>query len=98
LLLTFIPQASTGGRTQIMEAWRRGDVETLARSTHAAYADFPAFGDRLLSARNRRWLPKLEGFVKSGRTYFVVVGAAHLGGNDGLLALLRGRGFRVEQI
>jgi uncharacterized protein len=98
LLVQFIPAGNTGGGDQLMSAWRRGDVETLARITHAAYADFPAFGDRLLGARNRRWAPKLEAYLKTGQTYFVVVGAAHLGGSDGLLALMRARNCRVEQL
>jgi len=99
LLVSFIPTGNTAGdRDRILSAWRRGDVETLARSTHAAYADFPAFGDRLLGMRNRRWLPRLEGYLKSGQTYFVVVGAAHLGGGDGLLALLRARNCKLEQL
>ena len=98
LLLTFIPQANARGSDYIMSAWRRGDVETLARSTRDAYRDFPAFGERILGARNRRWAPKLESYLKSGQTYFVVVGAAHLGGGDGLLALLRARGCKVEQV
>lgn len=98
LLLTFIPQANARGNEYIMSAWRRGDVETLARSTREAYQDFPAFGHRILGARNRRWAPKIEGYLKSGQTYFVLVGAAHLGGADGLLALLRARGCKVEQV
>jgi uncharacterized protein len=99
LLVSFIPTGNTAGdRDRILSAWLRGDVETLARSTHAAYADFPAFGDRLLGMRNRRWVPKLEGYLKSGQTYFVVVGAAHLGGGDGLLAMLRARNFKLEQL
>jgi uncharacterized protein len=98
LLLTFIPQANARGNDYIMSAWRRGDIETLARSTRDAYRDFPAFGERILGARNRRWAPKLESFLKSGEIYFVVVGAAHLGGADGLLALLRARGCKVEQV
>lgn len=98
LLLTFIPQANARGNDDIMSAWRRGDIETLARSTRDAYRDFPAFGERILGARNRRWAPKLESYLKSGQTYFVLVGAAHLGGADGLLALLRARGYRVEQV
>jgi uncharacterized protein YbaP (TraB family) len=98
LLLTFIPQAKARGNDFIMSAWRRGDVETLARSTREAYQDFPAFGYRILGARNRRWAPKIEGYLKSGQTYFVLVGAAHLGGADGLLALLRARGCKVEQV
>lgn len=98
LLLTFIPQANARGNDYIMSAWRRGDIESLARSTRDAYREFPAFGERILGARNRRWAPKLEGYLKSGQTYFVVVGAAHLGGADGLLALLRARGCKVEQV
>ena len=98
LLLTFIPQANAQGNDYIMSAWRRGDVDGLARSTRDAYKDFPAFGDRILGARNRRWAPKIEGYLKSGQTHFVLVGAAHLGGADGLLALLRARGCKVEPV
>lgn len=99
LLVQFIPSGNNAsGSDRLMSAWRRGDVEALASSTHSAYSDFPEFGDRLLGARNRRWAPKLEGFLKSGQTYFVVVGAAHLGGSDGLLALMRARNCKVEQL
>ena len=99
LLVSLIPSTgSGGGGDRILNAWRRGDVETLARGLHAAYADFPAFADRVLGARNRRWIPKMEGYLKSGQTYFVVVGAAHLGGSDGLLALLRARNYKLEQL
>ena len=100
LLVQFIPAAngSFSGGDKMMSAWRRGDIEWLARSTHASYSDFPAFGDRLLGQRNQRWIPKLEGYMKSGQTYFVVVGAAHLGGSDGLIALLRARNYKVEQL
>jgi len=98
LLVTLIPSGNTGEGERILGAWRRGDVEALARGTHAAFADFPAFADRLLGMRNRRWMPKLDGFLKSGQTYFVVVGAAHLGGGDGLLALLRARNCKLEQL
>jgi len=99
LLLQFIPTAeSSGTGDQMINAWRRGDIEWLTRSTLAVYADFPGFGDRLLGQRNRRWIPKLEGFLKSGQTYFVLVGAAHLGGGDGLISLLRASNCKVEQL
>jgi uncharacterized protein YbaP (TraB family) len=97
LLVSFIPLGDATG-DRMINAWRNGDVETVARITHAAYGDFPAFGDRLLGERNRRWIPKLEGYLKSGQTYLVIVGAAHLGAGDGLLALLRARNCRVEQL
>jgi uncharacterized protein YbaP (TraB family) len=98
LLITFIPLKNESGDQDTMNAWLRGDVDELARTTRAAYQEFPAFGERILGARNRNWMPKLESYLKSGQTYFVVVGAAHLGGGDGLLAMLRARNYKVERL
>jgi len=38
-----------------------------------------------------------ERIPAQGKTYFVVAGAAHMGGVRGVLALLRHRGYRIEQ-
>ena len=43
-------------------------------------------------------IPKMEGYLRSGKTYFIVAGAAHMGGANGVLALLRQRGYRIEQL
>ncbi len=99
LLVTFI-QAKAGNRgnmSAMKRAWRTGDPDFVARTLRDDYRDFPAMADRLLGARNRAWMPRLEAFAASGKTYFVLAGAAHLGGSDGLLALLRARGYRIEQ-
>ncbi|HEV3410022.1 MAG TPA: TraB/GumN family protein, partial [Chthoniobacterales bacterium] len=97
LLLTLIPQADVS-RQAIMKAWRRGDTDYLWRMSRESYSDYPAFAERILEARNRAWIPKLEGYLRSGKTHFVVVGAAHLGGPEGVLALLRDRGYSIEQL
>ena len=98
LLIHFINLGRTdlGGGT-MLDAWRRGDADTLTRLLHAAYQDFPAFADRIVTARNHRWIPKIESYIKSGQTYFVVAGAGHMGGSEGVVALLRARGYKVEQ-
>jgi uncharacterized protein len=84
--------------TSMFEAWHRGDVELLASKTHDSFRDFPSMAERLLDARNRRWIPKIESFCRNGQMAFVVVGAAHLGGPNGLLALLRARGYTSAQL
>lgn len=99
LLLAFIDlDRSSAEVLRSLAAWRRGDAEAVWRSTRDSYKDFPALGDRLLGARNRNWIPKIEGYVRSGRVYFVVVGAAHMGGPDGLLSSLKARGYKIEQL
>jgi uncharacterized protein YbaP (TraB family) len=99
ILLTFIPQQ--GGESVMkreMEAWRHGDADAIARLSRLGSEDFPAFRERMIDARNRNWIPKIERDLRSGHVYFVVAGAAHMGGPNGVVALLRARGYRVEQL
>lgn len=99
LLLHFIPRVTGSSTTgDLVEAWRRGDVDRLAKLSAEEFREFPSFGERILGERNRRWIPKIESYLQSGHTYFVVVGAGHMGGPEGLLALLRARGYRIEQL
>lgn len=49
----------------------------------------------LLDKRNLEWLPRLEELFQSGGT-FVAVGAGHLAGGKGVLALLKEKGYQVE--
>jgi hypothetical protein len=98
LLIHFINLGQTSPNSvNIMDSWRHGDADALLRVMRDAFRDFPPFLDRLVTARNRRWIPKIEGFINSGETYFVVAGAGHMGGSSGVVALLRARGYKVEQ-
>ena len=99
LLLTLIPAAKgSAGEQNIMDAWRKGDADAQTRITLSAFSDFPSLGERVLTERNRNWMPKIESYLHSGKNYFVVAGAAHMGGSNGLLALLRNRGYQIEQL
>jgi uncharacterized protein YbaP (TraB family) len=98
LLINFIPSATAGGKDNVTKTWRRGDADALAARLRRESAEFPAFNERLVDARNRAWVPKIENFLASGHTYFVLVGAGHFGGNNGLLALLRAKGYQIEQL
>ena len=99
LLETFIPQApGTDLHAKVLNAWRRGDVDAIARFSREMDRDLPSFGQRLVVERNRNWIPKIERYIRDRHTYFVVAGAAHMGGPNGVLALLRASGYRVEQL
>jgi hypothetical protein len=53
---------------------------------------------RLLVGRNRAWLPKIEALFSRPGHAFVVVGAAHLVGPDGLVAMLKAKGYQLVQL
>lgn len=62
-------------------------------------ADFALVEDRLISARNRAWIPVIEKSLASGdRLLVLAFGALHLPGAEGVLNLLVGQGFSIEGI
>jgi uncharacterized protein YbaP (TraB family) len=80
----------------LVNAWRTGNVSAVERVALESLKDAPEVYQSLLADRNRRWMPAIEKCVQTRRC-FIVVGAAHLVGPDGLVALLKRQGYRVEQ-
>ena len=50
-----------------------------------------------LDNRNNNWVPQIETLIKNNRT-FIAVGAAHLGGPNGVIRLLEARGYTLKPI
>lgn len=83
---------------QLLKAWHAGDTATLEQVLKADFGPYPAIYQSMLVTRNHNWAPQLETFLSSGKQYFVVVGALHLVGPDGLLERFRKDGYKVEQL
>ena len=99
LLLAFI-HLNTGGKTfdQTVADWKRGDIDGIDKIVADEYHDAPSIRKRMLTDRNERWVPKLEGYLHSGKICMAIVGAAHMAGDQGLPSLLRAKGYQVEQL
>jgi uncharacterized protein YbaP (TraB family) len=82
----------------IVTAWRAGDVATLERLLLREFRESPEIYQRLLVERNRDWVPKIAECEREAAPCLVVVGGAHLLGDDGLIALLAAAGFTLEQL
>jgi uncharacterized protein YbaP (TraB family) len=81
----------------MIAAWQRGDVTALEKSVRGSFAAYPAAYTSLIAERNRNWIPQLQTCLTRTTPCFVVVGAAHMVGPDGLLNLLRLKGYKIEQ-
>lgn len=83
--------------TELANAWRTGDTATVERIVLRDLKNEPGLYESLLVERNHNWLPAIEALFARPRPAFLVVGAAHLVGPDGLVALLESRGYTIEQ-
>ena len=82
---------------EMARAWKAGDAVAIEKIVLADLKSEPQMYERLLVARNRNWLPKLDALLARPTPAFVVVGAAHLVGPDGLLAAFKAKGYTVTQ-
>lgn len=89
---------------QLVEIWKEGDAEAMHawyKQVEARYSSNPAiassFDRKFLIRRNHGFVERMlaETSGKAG-PFFLAVGALHLGGPEGILALLRNQGFRIE--
>jgi len=81
---------------EIAAAWRAGDTAAIERLLLKGMKESPAYYQSLVVDRNRRWIPRIESCLSTG-SCFVVVGAAHMVGSDGLIAMLKQKGYRITQ-
>ena len=83
---------------EMMSAWRSGDIEKMAAiSIEEMQRDFPKVYQQLLVERNLNWMPRIESMLETPDVEFVLVGTLHLAGEDGLLHLLREKGYEIRQ-
>lgn len=82
----------------ILAAWKRGDAAAIEQRMLGGLKAQPAVYNSLIVERNRNWLPQIDACLAKAMPCFVVVGAAHLVGPDGLLELLRRKGYGIQQL
>lgn len=84
---------------QMIVAWRSGDNATLeALFVADMKEEYPALYEALLVRRNTAWIDIIETLFENEGNEFVLVGAAHLVGEDGLLSLLEQKGFEISRV
>ncbi len=82
----------------LVNAWRDGDVKALDRLLNEDKRADPATHAVLFSKRNSKWIPEIERLAHQNENYLIIVGAGHLVGDDGVVALLRRAGYSVQQL
>lgn len=86
---------------KMIRAWTSGDTKTMeSLMTKGVLEDksLSSIYEKLIDERNKKMASKIENFLKAKETYFIIVGAGHLVGNEGVIELLKRDGYRAEQL
>jgi len=94
----YADDVQSGGIQQLSEMWMAGDDKQLLDFTESTNGN-EEVSKAMLGDRNIAMAGKIKGYLegKESKTYFVIVGAAHFLGDDGIVSLLEKEGFKVER-
>jgi uncharacterized protein YbaP (TraB family) len=86
---------------KLTQAWTSGDTKAIESILTRSISEDKRLSfilEKLVYERNRKMASKIEDFLRTRETYFVVVGAGHLVGGQGIIETLKGKGYLVEQL
>lgn len=98
LLESMVEQADTMEPDALAKAWSRGDEEALSGLMDMGFEANSDLRAAILGRRNQRWVGPILNQIQDGKVPFVAVGAGHMAGHDGLIALLAERGYKATRI
>jgi uncharacterized protein YbaP (TraB family) len=85
--------------SKLHDAWKLGDLTALEDAGLTEMKrDFPEVYQDIMLDRNQKWLPQIEAMFGDNEKEYVLVGALHLAGEDGILAMLEQRGYNIERL
>lgn len=99
MLLTLIdslPQARKEFK-ELVELYKSGNINELYQMTLKSEFGMESNQDIILFDRNIKWISRIKNMITAKPTFFAV-GAAHLAGEKGVIALLRKEGYIVRPI
>ena len=79
----------------MLKLYRDQDISAMQSMISDVQYGMSNYEEILLNKRNRNWIPVMNRLMREKPTIFAV-GAGHLGGASGVVALLRKEGYRVE--
>jgi uncharacterized protein YbaP (TraB family) len=83
---------------EFKSAWMSGDADRLDSLVSGALEGASGLQNKMFGDRNPHMADVAEQCLKNNQRCFVVVGAGHLVGHQGVVRLLQERGFKVEQM
>ncbi len=83
---------------RLQDAFLAADADGMKRIMDENHTGPKAFSRRMIEDRNVTMTQKIDGYLKGKEPVFVVVGAAHMVGKEGIVQLLRDKNYKVEQL
>jgi uncharacterized protein len=83
---------------KMVEMYKKQDIDAMSKMLASGEeSDLAGYEKMLVLNRNRNWIPLMAKSMRDKTTFFAV-GAGHLGGNFGVVNLLRKEGYKLKAL
>lgn len=82
---------------KLIEGYKTQDIDAMIADMGEELEEMGSNQDALVTNRNKKWIPEIAKFSKTQPTFYAV-GAGHLGGEEGVIRLLRKAGYKVTPV
>lgn len=85
-------------REEMLDTYLRGNINALDNALRNALSFFPNGYEKIITERNYGMVKGLDSLLRTGKSSFTAVGAGHLAGLEGIISLLRKKGYTLRKV
>lgn len=85
-------------KDEMMEAYLQGNINRLDNILKESLSGYENGYEKIIVERNMDMAAGVDSLLRTGNRLFAAVGAGHLAGADGLIALMRKKGYHVRKV
>jgi len=91
-------QISNFTQEKLIDLYLQGDINAIDRFMRVNMSTQKDLYSKLIIKRNIEMVNKVDSILKSKTSLFCAVGAGHLAGSEGIINLLRSKGYRLRPV
>lgn len=91
------PEKTFGDFKKLYQSYLMQNSEELYNLVAAQFKEYKLSQPKMVDDRNQNWIPIIEKNI-AGKPSFIAVGGGHLGGEKGVVNLLRTKGYKLTPI
>ena len=100
MLVKAVKSNGSGGDdlSKMVEMYKKQDIEAMSNMLKSSdESELSNYENILINSRNKNWIPLMAKAMSEKSTFFAV-GAGHLGGENGVVNLLKKEGYKIKPL
>lgn len=84
--------------TNLINSWEKGESSFMNETIDEMKISDPDLFEELSVQRNKKWIEMIKTYCENDDVEFILFGALHLHGEEGILNMMEKEGYQIEQL